>query len=215
MIKKITQSLVVLSLAISCLYFADGSDIEKSEKKEKQIAVKEQKPVKLEVKKVDIPVVAKPNKPNKPKKKEPAYFVDIVDGYITEESIFSICKDVGNKYGIDPYILQSIAYTESRYYVRAAGSSNDTGLCQIVPKWNQDRIKRLGITDLYDPYSSILLCAEIMDELKGYEHGNDISYVLMAYNMGATGAKKKYESGYISDYAKKVLAKKKELESRN
>ena len=56
MIKKITQSLVVLSLAISCLYFADDSDIEKSEKKEKQIAVKEQKPVKIEVKKVDIPV---------------------------------------------------------------------------------------------------------------------------------------------------------------
>ena len=34
----------------------------------------------------------------------------------------------------------------------------------------------------------------------------------MAYNMGATGAKKPYEAGHISDYARKVLEKKRELE---
>ena len=208
MIKRIIQSLAVCSLAIGCLYSANKTI---AQEPVETVIVKEvkSKPIKLEIEKVDAPIVSDPVESVK---QEPPYFVDIINGYITEESIFSICNDVGSKYDIDPYILQSIAYTESGYYVKATGSSNDSGLCQVVPKWNYDRIERLGITDIYDPYSSILLCADILDELQGLRYGNDISYVLMAYNMGATGAKKPYEAGHISDYARKVLEKKRELE---
>lgn len=135
---------------------------------------------------------------------EPLYYVDIVDGYISEDSLKSICRYVGSQYDIQPELLQAIAFTESRYKVNALGSSNDKGLCQIVEKWHTDRMKTLGITDIYDPYSNVLLCADIISELRTCKYGNDIQFVLMAYNMGKNTATKHYESGVISEYAMTV-----------
>lgn len=144
----------------------------------------------------------------------PTYYVEVIDGYITEDSLKSICTHIGNGYGIEPELLQAIAYTESRYKVNALGSSNDSGLCQIVPRWHGDRMTKLGVTDIMDPYSNILLCADIIDELQDTKHGDDIIFVLMAYNMGAYGATKPYESGVVSSYATDVLNKYYELRSK-
>lgn len=135
----------------------------------------------------------------------PTYYVEIKDGYITEDSLKSICQHIGNAYGIEPTLLQAIAWQESKYKVNAIGGSNDSGLCQIVPKWHGERMKKLGITDIFDPYSNVLLCADIVDELKTHKYGNDTAFVLMAYNMGPSGAIKAYESGSISNYANNVL----------
>ena len=143
---------------------------------------------------------------------EEPYFVDIVDGYITEESLRSICIYVGDLYDIPPNILHALAYVESRYNVNATGTSGDSGLCQIIPKWNRDRMKRLGVTDIYDPYSNVLVCADILKYNQSTKYGNDIRFMLMAYNMGVGGATKKYEAGIISNYANKVLAKSYELD---
>lgn len=144
----------------------------------------------------------------------PTYYVEVKDYYITEDSLKSICQHIGNAYGIDPKLLQAIAWQESRYKVNAVGGSNDSGLCQIVPRWHGDRMKKLGITDIFDPYSNVLLCADILDELKNHKYGDDIIFVLMAYNMGAYGATKPYESGVISSYATDVLNKFYELNSK-
>lgn len=144
----------------------------------------------------------------------PTYYVEVKNCYITEDSLKSICQHIGNAYGIDPKLLQAIAWQESRYKVNAVGGSNDSGLCQIVPRWHGDRMKKLGITDIFDPYSNVLLCADILDELKNHKYGDDIIFVLMAYNMGAYGATKPYESGVISSYATDVLNKFYELNSK-
>ena len=100
MIKRIMRSLAVCSLAIGCLYSANKTI---AQEPVETVIVKEvaSKSIKLEIEKVDAPIVSDSVEPVK---QEPPYFVDIIDGYITEESIFSICKDVGNKYDIDPYI---------------------------------------------------------------------------------------------------------------
>ena len=144
----------------------------------------------------------------------PTYYVEVVDGYITEDSLKSVCEHIGNAYGIQPELLQAIACIESNYKVNAIGSSNDSGLCQIMPRWHSDRMRKLGITDIFDPYSNILLCADIIDELQNTEYGNDIIFVLMAYNMGPCGATKQYESGTVSNYATEVLNKFYELNSK-
>ena len=142
------------------------------------------------------------------------YFVDIDSkGRLTEESIRSICVYVGNLYDLQPELLQAIAWVESRYEVRDVSSSNAIGVCQIIEKWHKDKMARIGVTDLYDPYSNVLLCADIVTCLKGYKYGSDINFVLMAYNMGSTGARKPYEAGNISNYAKKVLSKMEELKA--
>lgn len=164
-------------------------------------------------------IVVEPEEPVEPDVPEPAYYVDVVDGYITEDSLRSICVYVGDMYDISPELLQAVAWVESRYKVRATSHCNAKGLCQIMQKWHKARMERLGVTDLYDPYSSVLLCADLLDELSRHKYGKDIRFVLMAYNMGQGGAVKPYKSGKISSYATKVLAKmddlKKSEETRN
>lgn len=140
------------------------------------------------------------------------YTVDIIDGYLTEESIYSICKYVGDIYDVSPYLLQAVAWSESRYRVEATSYCDAKGLCQIMEIWHEERMERLGVTDIYDPYSNVLVCADLISELRDYEHGYDMTYVLMAYNMGPGGAREAYEAGSISDYAVTVLNKAQELE---
>lgn len=160
-------------------------------------------------------IVVEPEEPVEPATPEPTYYVDVIDGYITEDSLRSICVYVGDMYNISPELLQAIAWTESRYKVKATSRCNAKGICQIMEKWHKARMKRLGVTDLYDPYSSVLLCADLIDELSRGKYGNDIRFVLMAYNMGQNGAVKPYKSGKISSYALKVLDKMERIQSEN
>ncbi len=140
-------------------------------------------------------------------KKKPAYFTEIKDGKITASSLKSICKYVGKKYSIDPILLQAIVFVESDYKVDCDGTSGDKGLCQIVERFHMERMEKLNITDIYEPYNNILLCADFIAELKSSKYGGDIYFVLMAYNMGLSGATKHYEDGRISEYAYKVVDK--------
>ncbi len=155
-------------------------------------------------------IPAKTVKPQKIKKK-PAYFTDIKDGKITISSLKSICKYVGKRYDIDPELLQAIAFVESDYEVNYDGISGDKGLCQIVERFHTERMEKLNVTDIYDPYSNILLCADFLAELKVSKYGGDIYFVLMAYNMGLNGATRHYKDGTISKYVYKVMCEYKNL----
>ena len=106
-------------------------------------------------------IPAKTVKPQKIKKK-PAYFTGIKDGKITISSLKSICKYVGKQYDIDPDLLQAIVFVESDYEVNCDGISGDKGLCQIVERFHTERMEKLNITDIYDPHSNILLCADFL-----------------------------------------------------
>ena len=219
--KKILQMMVVLSL----LLYLSLAAIPQPKKETIVTAETDQELEDITIEKYAAPLVTSPLEYSKniifeepepepepePINEEP-YFVDIVDGYITEESLRSICIYVGDLYDIPPNILHALAYVESRYNVNATGTSGDSGLCQIIPKWNRDRMKRLGVTDIYDPYSNVLVCADILKYNQSAKYGNDIRFMLMAYNMGVGGATKKYEAGIISNYANKVLAKSYELD---
>lgn len=217
--KKILQMMVVLSL----LLYLSLAAIPQPKKETIVTAETDQELEDITIEEYAVPLVTSPLEYSKniifeepepepePINEEP-YFVDIVDGYITEESLRSICIYVGDLYDIPPNILHALAYVESRYNVNATGTSGDSGLCQIIPKWNRDRMKRLGVTDIYDPYSNVLVCADILKYNQSAKYGNDIRFMLMAYNMGVGGATKKYEAGIISNYANKVLAKSYELD---
>ena len=215
--KKILQMMVVLSL----LLYLSLAAIPQPKKETIVTAETDQELEDITIEEYAAPLVTSPLEYSKniifeepepePINEEP-YFVDIVDGYITEESLRSICIYVGDLYDIPPNILHALVYVESRYNVNATGMSGDSGLCQIIPKWNRDRMKRLGVTDIYDPYSNVLVCADILKYNQSTKYGNDIRFMLMAYNMGVGGATKKYEAGIISNYANKVLAKSYELD---
>lgn len=145
---------------------------------------------------------------------EVPYFVEVEDDYISVESVESICKYVGEQYNICPELLQALAWTESRYYINATSSANAKGLCQIIEKWNKDRIEKLEVTDIYDPYSNILVAADLLRYLLDEEcHGtDDIALALMIYHMGPNAAWRMYNQGIISWYAVNVLELSAELE---
>lgn len=209
------NSFIVLTF---CLLFTIFSGITKTEvlhgktyvRADKEVVVEEvEEIVSAEV---ETPIINEVGQ-SPSKIQEPSYYVDVVGGFITEDSLKSICEYVGAMYDIDPKILQAIAWVESRYKVNAVSKSNAKGICQIMEKWHGQRINRLGVVDMFDPYSSVLLCADLISELSYSKYGDDIRFVLMAYNMGTSGAIKSYESGNITSYAKNVMTKFYELES--
>lgn len=137
----------------------------------------------------------------------------VVKPYSTNatETYIGYCEEIGQKYNICPELIQAIVEQESNYNPNAHGSSDDTGLMQVIPKWNRDRMKRLGITDLYDPYQNILCGTDLIAELA--EKYGDPYLVLMCYNEGEYGgAVERYNSGKYSNYAVSIMERAAELE---
>lgn len=116
---------------------------------------------------------------------------------ITEYAI-SISTD----YDIDSKLIRAMIQVESEYDPCAESVCGAIGLMQIVEKYHVDRMDRLGVTDLKDPYSNILVGTDYIAELIE-KHGNVIK-ALMIYNMGGNGADL-YDQGIISEYARSVM----------
>lgn len=102
------------------------------------------------------------------------------------------------KFDVEPTLILSVIHQESRCIPTALGSSNDTGLMQIVPKWHQERISDLGVTDLFDPYQNILVGTHLLNALNVQDNPID---ALVVYNGGYARPKSSY------NYAQEVLQK--------
>lgn len=118
------------------------------------------------------------------------------------------CKIIGKQYNVCPELLMAIIETESSGKANA-NNCGCIGLMQISEKWHKDRMKRLGVTDLTDPYGNILVGTDYLMELA--EKYEDLGYVLMKYN-GDSRADAYWETGILSKYAKKILERSAELE---
>lgn len=71
-------------------------------------------------------------------------------------------------YGLDPALVIAVIWRESCYQVDAVGDAGQAiGLMQIQPRWHQERMDRLGVTDLGDPRSNILVGCDILSEVIG------------------------------------------------
>ena len=94
--------------------------------------------------------------------------------------------------------------TESTFNSDIVSSTNDYGLMQINTVnhgWLQEK---LGIKDFLDPYQNTRSGIYILRNL--FEKYEDPAKVLMAYNLGETGAKKLWDKGiYETDYTRKVF----------
>ena len=129
---------------------------------------------------------------------------------ITNEELKTITEEVGQIYNIDPELLQAICETESHQKIYA---ENDTckGLMQVSVKWHKNRMDKLGVTDIYDPYGNILVAADFLSDL--YKENPDTNYVLMRYNMEIKTANELYAKGEITNYAKKIVKRTEELKN--
>lgn len=127
--------------------------------------------------------------------------------YISEE-IQSYCAEIGEEYGVCPELLQAMIEAESSGNPKAV-NGNCKGLMQVSQKWHYDRMERLGVSDLYDPYGNILVATDYLVEL--FEKHGDLPLVLDIYN-GNSKAYQNYENGTLSAYAEKIINRSYELE---
>lgn len=132
---------------------------------------------------------------------------DGTDTYISETAQ-EACIEYGEQYGICPELLMAMIETES---CGQADAENDGcyGLLQVSKKWHKDRMKRLGVTDIFDERGNILVGTDYLAELRDEYH--EVSLALDIYH-GDTKAFENYEKGIMSDYARTILERSVELE---
>lgn len=136
-----------------------------------------------------------------PKLPERTYF-DVPMDHDLQDYIFDICED----YDIAPELIVSMIYHESRFHTDAVATSDSGcayGLMQIMPRWHQARMERLGCSDLLDPYQNVLVGADLIAE--NIRSGHGVEWALMAYNGGSAYADRKASEGVVSDYAASVI----------
>lgn len=129
------------------------------------------------------------------------------DTYIRKEYQRYI-YDISEQYNVCPELIMAIVEAESSGRADAK-NGGCIGLMQVYEKYHKDRMKRLGVTDLYDPYSNILVGTDILMELA--EKYEDLPLVLMKYN-GSSDAMQRYESGNYTKYAYDIMQRSEELE---
>lgn len=125
-----------------------------------------------------------------------------------QNSIWEVCHE-------DPRLfatVMGIANKESRFKADAIGDSgNSLGLMQVQPRWHQERMDRLGVTDLMDPVQNARVAVDYIywiAERLNPEHPEDAygtEMLLMAYNQGWWGAEKSWDNGTTStSYSREV-----------
>ncbi len=110
------------------------------------------------------------------------------------------------KHHIDAAIIMAMIERESEFKADAIGDNGHShGLMQIQERFHLERMERLGVVDLLDPYQNVQVGIDYLAEL--LERYGDIEKALVAYNAGPTGAYNNWFSRgvYSSDYSRAVL----------
>ena len=107
------------------------------------------------------------------------------------EDIQLYCEAAQQESNVCAELLEALCWKESRFKPTASNAGCE-GIAQISTKWHQDRMSRLGVTDIYDAEGNIRVAADYLSELFAKWDG-DTYKVLMEYN-GDT-------SEGVSDYA--------------
>ena len=129
---------------------------------------------------------------------------------VAQAYLWCICKEAG----VDYYMVLALIERESGYQWDATGDSGKSkGLMQIQERWHTGRMEALGVEDLYNPYSNMLVGVNYLKEIQDrYLASSGIACVLMVYNMGEPVANNLWEDGiYSTDYANYILHRAQEI----
>jgi soluble lytic murein transglycosylase-like protein len=90
-----------------------------------------------------------------------------------------IITEASAKYGVDPNLVASVAFKESRYNPRAVSRIGAEGIMQLKPK----TARSLGVVDSFDArqnvFGGVKYLAKLLDQFDG-----NVEYALAAYNAG-------------------------------
>ena len=135
---------------------------------------------------------------------EPLY--DVPLEYELQLYIYTLC----NEFQVPLELVYAIIMVESDFQPALISKTNDYGLMQINKcnhEWLHDKY---NITDFLDPYQNVLCGISILATY--YHKYEDLNRALMAYNMGAYGAKQAWDKGISSTrYTDKIFKALKEI----
>lgn len=136
--------------------------------------------------------------------KEASSFWDVPLDHELQEHIIQTCED----YGVDASVVLAMIDRESDFDADDIGDGGESfGLCQVQPKWHQERMERLDCDDLLDPFQNVTVAVDYLaEQIDRYDE--DVAKALTAYNQG-------HYNGVITEYAKSVLATAEELRGEN
>lgn len=107
-------------------------------------------------------------------------------------------------YNMDFTFVMAVIQKESSYKADVISRTNDYGLMQINQINHSYITEKLGISNFLDPYENVRAGMFIMRKL--FEKYETPEKVLMAYNMGETGAGLLWEQGiFETNYSKSIL----------
>lgn len=130
------------------------------------------------------------------------------------EEFQTYINKVAKSYEIAPEIVFAMIERESNFDNTEIGDGGDSeGLMQIQKQHHEERMARLGVTDLFDPYGNVLVGVDYLAELLTDYEGN-LEMALTAYNAGPSGAYEYYFSHGIeaNEYAETVIENSKKIE---
>lgn len=143
-----------------------------------------------------VPEVVKPT-PTPEATPEPVLPVLIYDVPLDVELQLFIINEC-EKVNIDPAIVMAMAEKESTFKADAIGDDGDSlGLLQVQPRWHQERMDKLGCSDLFDPYQNVTVALDFLAEQLDRYNG-DMAKALVGYNQG-------HFKESVTAYAKSVL----------
>jgi hypothetical protein len=113
--------------------------------------------------------------------------------------LYRACGETGIRYELALAVIWQ--ETDFRNVVGDGGES--FGYMQVQKKHHEERMERLGVTDLNDPYSNFLIGCDYLAELVAKDNG--LEWALHGYNGGPTYANDMAKARTVSQYAKNVL----------
>lgn len=128
---------------------------------------------------------------------------DVPLDYDLQVYIIQTCEELN----IDAAVVMAMIFYESSYQADAIGDGgNSVGLMQIQERWHKERMERLDVDNLLNPYQNVTVGIDLLAELLDEYNGN-VEMALMAYNAGRSGADQYWFSKgeYSNDYSRKVV----------
>lgn len=117
---------------------------------------------------------------------------------------FIYCLSYG--YNIDYAFVLALIDQESAFDISCISETADYGLFQINKVNHETLMEKLGMDDIGEPYQNARAGLFMLRKL--FEKYEDPSKVLMAYNMGETGATILWEKGVMSTpYSEAIMEK--------
>ena len=131
----------------------------------------------------------------------------IPDSYYYEcplsDNLQDYIRELCEEHDVPMSLVIAVIYTESSFRADVISATNDYGLMQISIVNHEWLSKEYGITDFLDPYQNVFCGITILSQ--HYNRFCDVDKALMAYNLGATGAKRLWDKGiYETPYTRKV-----------